>query len=201
MTATSARYMRERGQTELALQMIAFEARTHTIRRCTGLSDDRIRRLYSTYFKDGNGQQVRRQRGKSPRRTEIFTSNLENERHAASLASLFVQFDLLAEEQYLLHSPANPGIAYGIRFCRAFALYSNICAPAVFCFERAWSLCEALRERNELAIRNCNSCNGIFVYDILSLRAPVCSCCRIKKQARNIADAKGAKTGARDCRC
>ena len=59
MSTTSVRYMREKGQIELALQMIAYEARTHTIRGCTGLSDDRIRRLYSTYFKDTKGTPVR----------------------------------------------------------------------------------------------------------------------------------------------
>ena len=52
MRLTDDRYAGERSQFELALRMIRHEARTRTIRDCTGLSDDRIRKLYSTYFRD-----------------------------------------------------------------------------------------------------------------------------------------------------
>lgn len=181
MTATSIRYMREKGQLELALQMIAFEARTHTIRGCTGLSDDRIRRLYATYFKDSNGVTVRRQRGKSPRRTEIFTGSLERQRQAATLASLLVQFGLLADDLHRLQSPDNRGIAYGVRFCRAYSMYTAICRKQAFCFERAWALCEALRDATELVIKSCSRCTGIFVHDQLSLQEGICPCCKIKR--------------------
>lgn len=180
MTSTSIRYMREKGQIELALQMIAFEARTHTIRGCTGLSDDRIRKLYTTYFKDEKGVSIRRQRGKSPKRAEIFTRNLDSQRHSATLASLIVQFGLLADEHQMLQSADNRGIAYGVRFCRAYAMYVAISGEPKFCFERAWALCEALRDGTELAIRSCTKCGGIFVRDVLALKKPVCACCQIK---------------------
>ncbi|MFK8030126.1 MAG: FlhC family transcriptional regulator [Gammaproteobacteria bacterium] len=180
MSTTSIRYMREKGQIELALQMIAYEARTHTIRGCTGLSDDRIRRLYTTYFKDTKGSPVRRQRGKSPKRTGIFMRNLETQRQSATLASLLIQFGLLP--QYSAQAPlmASRGIAYGTRFCRAFAMYGAISQKPEFCFERAWSLCDALQSGEELVVLSCRQCNGLFVHDVLSLKSRVCPCCRIK---------------------
>lgn len=180
MSTTSVRYQREKGQIELALRMIAYEARTHTIRGCTGLSDDRIRRLYTTYFKDTNGTPVKRQRGKSPKRTAIFMRNLEAQRQSATLASLFVQFGLLP--QYSAHAPlmATRGIAYGTRFCRAYSMYSAICQLPEFCFERAWSLCDALQSSEELVVHSCKKCGGLFVHDVLSLKQKVCPCCRIK---------------------
>ena len=46
MRLTDDRYSGEKSQFELALRMIRHEARTGTIRACTGLSDDRIRKLY-----------------------------------------------------------------------------------------------------------------------------------------------------------
>ena len=52
MRFTDDRYAGELGQFELALRMIGHEARTRTIRECTGLSDDRIRKLYSRYFRN-----------------------------------------------------------------------------------------------------------------------------------------------------
>ncbi len=183
MSTTSVRYQREKGQIELALQMIAYEARTHTIRGCTGLSDDRIRRLYTTYFKDTSGTPVRRQRGKSPTRCTIFMRNLETQRQSATLASLLVQFGLLP--QYSAQAPlmATRGIAYGTRFCRAFSMYVAICQVPEFCFERAWALCDALQSGDELIVHSCEQCSGLFVHDVLSLKKPVCPCCRIKSPA------------------
>ena len=66
MRATDNRYRGERARFELAMRMIRHEARTGTIRYCTGLSDDRIRKLYTSYFKYADGAPVKRRRGKSP---------------------------------------------------------------------------------------------------------------------------------------
>ena len=44
MRLTDNRYANERNQFELALRMIRHEARTGTIRACTGFTEDRIRK-------------------------------------------------------------------------------------------------------------------------------------------------------------
>ena len=67
MRATDDRYRGEQAKFDLAMRMIRHEARTGTIRYFTGLNDDRIRKLYTTYFKLGEVP-VRRQRGRSPTR-------------------------------------------------------------------------------------------------------------------------------------
>ena len=67
MRATDDRYRGEQAKFELAMRMIRHEARTGTIRYFTGLNDDRIRKLYTTYFKYSEAP-VRRQRGRSPTR-------------------------------------------------------------------------------------------------------------------------------------
>ena len=51
MRATDNRYAAEMAKFNLAVRMIGHEARTGTIRRCTGFSEDRIRKIYGTYFK------------------------------------------------------------------------------------------------------------------------------------------------------
>ena len=88
MRLTDDRYSNERSQFELALRMIRHEARTRTIRECTGLSDDRIRKLYTTYFRNG-GTPVRRRRGKSPRQVTRFVSSPSNQLQATTLVSLY----------------------------------------------------------------------------------------------------------------
>ena len=72
MRLTDNRYASERSQFELALRMIGHEARTRTIRECTGLSDDRIRKLFATYFRDTGATRIRRRRGKSPQQVGLF---------------------------------------------------------------------------------------------------------------------------------
>lgn len=57
---TDDRHSGERSQFGLALRIIRHEARTRTIRECAGLSDDRIRKLYTTYFFHSGAAGVKR---------------------------------------------------------------------------------------------------------------------------------------------
>ncbi len=65
MRISDDRYHRERLRMELALRFLRHEARTQTIRAWTGLTDDRIRKLYRSYLGDVR-RQMPRHRGKSP---------------------------------------------------------------------------------------------------------------------------------------
>jgi hypothetical protein len=89
MRLTDDRYASERSQFELALRMIRHEARTRTIRECTGLSDDRIRKLYGTYFRDSGLTNIRRRRGKSPRQITRFVKNADHQLQATTLVALY----------------------------------------------------------------------------------------------------------------
>ncbi len=89
MRLTDDRYAGERSQFELALRMIRHEARTRTIKDCTGLSDDRIRKLYSTYFRNSGISGVRRRRGKSPRQITRFVKNPSHKLQANTIVALY----------------------------------------------------------------------------------------------------------------
>jgi hypothetical protein len=67
MRISDDRYTRDRLRLDLALRLIRHEARTYTIRQWTGLSDDRIRKLYRSYVMSHGARGVHRHRGKSPR--------------------------------------------------------------------------------------------------------------------------------------
>ena len=62
MRVWGQRYNRDLKRYNLALRMIAHEARTHTICNWTGLPDDRIRHLYQSYVHDQK-RPVARRRG------------------------------------------------------------------------------------------------------------------------------------------
>src|ERR1700685_603786 len=95
MRGSDDRYTRDRQKFDLALRLIRHEARTFTIRQWTGLSDDRIRKLYRSYCLSQDTQIVLRHRGKSPRQASFFFRSPELRFHAANLASLFVLHGLL----------------------------------------------------------------------------------------------------------
>ena len=72
MRVSDDRYTRDRQRFDLALRLIHHEARTRTIKQCTGLSDDRIRKLYRSYCLERETCAVLRHRGKSPRQAAFF---------------------------------------------------------------------------------------------------------------------------------
>src|SRR5688500_4463741 len=99
MHISNERYFNERQRHDLALRMIRHEARTCTIRSCTGLTDDRIRRLYKTYASHMPEVPIRRHRGKSPRQISFFTRNTQAQFESSLLAGLFAAFGLLESPQ------------------------------------------------------------------------------------------------------
>ena len=65
MRISDDRYSRDRLRLDLALRFIHHEARTHTIRAWTGLTDDRIRKFKCSDY----GNQVRMAACRLPTRT------------------------------------------------------------------------------------------------------------------------------------
>src|ERR1700689_486328 len=95
MRVSDDRYTRDRERFDLALRLIRHEARTFTIRQWTGLSDDRIRKLYRSYVSEHDAASIQRHRGKSPRQAAFFFRSAETNFEAAQLASLFLLYGLL----------------------------------------------------------------------------------------------------------
>jgi hypothetical protein len=173
----------ERERLEVAVRMIGHEARTCTIKACTGLSDDRIRRLYATHFKDDTS--VRRQRGKSPSRTRVFVKNAMHQSEAGTLAALFAVFDIIdvaADGRVENALEASP-VALGRQLCLAYETYVAMHSARHLSFERAWSLLHALTAGEELVLMACRECQGFYVHHLLEIDAGRCPCCRMTGRA------------------
>lgn len=178
MRLTDDRYAYERSQFELALRMIGHEARTRTIRRCTGLSDDRIRKLYATYFRDG-GRQVRRRRGKSPRQIARFVKTPEHQLQATTLVALYCASLLLRLELSgkVRATWPRPGVEFGHRLCRAFETYLLLHDAPLLSFEWAWNLLNTIAANDELVLARCVHCDSPYVRDAYAIdrcRCPAC---------------------------
>ncbi len=185
MRLTDDRYATEKQQFELALRMIRHEARTRTIRACTSLSDDRIRKLYATYFRDA-GQAVRRRRGKSPRQVSLFVKNPLNQLEATTLVALYCASLLLrVDASNRIHACwPRPDVEYGHRVCRAYETYLLLHPSPRLSFEWAWNLLQIVSRNDELYLAQCGDCRSAYVQDAYALDHRVCPSCEILRHRR-----------------
>ncbi len=185
MRITEDRYRRDHVRHDLALRMIRHEARTCTIRACTGLSDDRIRKLYRSYIQSRHGQSielggVRRRRGKSPRQISAFTRNIPMQIEASLLGGLFNSFGMLTACG--IESSRQPQSQFGTLFCDAYEIYSGLRASeSRLSFEHGWLLWHGLTSRAELLMENCPRCCGLFVRETHPVHRRSCPLCRLKR--------------------
>src|ERR1700751_2741768 len=144
MRISDDRYRRERWALELALRFLRHEARTQTIRAWTGLSDDRIRKLYRSYMSHSR-RYLPRHRGKSPHQIAYFTRSLRLQEETALLASVLSLVGVVPAEMSVAASAGAsgvaphiagdastgphagsaslPGVARGVLLCQAFEAF------------------------------------------------------------------------------
>lgn len=186
MRLTDDRYAGEKSQFELALRMIRHEARTRTIRECTGLSDDRIRKLYGTYFRNTGNAAVRRRRGKSPRQIGRFVKNPDHQLQSTTLVALYCAGLLLRIDDSDRVHPCwpRPNVEFGHRLCRAFETYLLFHDRPLLNFEWAWNLLHSMSRGDELYLAVCGDCCSRYVQDAYALDLKSCPACEIEAQRR-----------------
>ncbi len=178
MRVSDDRYTRDRQKFDLALRLIRHEARTFTIRQWTGLSDDRIRKLYRSYVLNGSTRAVTRHRGKSPRQAAFFFRNPEMNFQAAQLASLFVMYGLVAPSERGLEPGYRVGsLESGALLCRAYEAYLEMHKPVSISFEHAWFLLLALARHDEVGAARCAACGALHLRDLLARHKDHCNNC------------------------
>jgi hypothetical protein len=182
------RYSRDRLRLDLALRFIRHEARTQTIRRWTGLTDDRIRKLYRSYFGPSGGT-VSRPRGRSPRQSAYFTRTPRLKQETALLASLCSLLGALPArlrhrggplrplETPRTSSPPQPRFAQGLALCEAYEAYRALVPEASISFERLMCLFSALDRGDEIRLSACPSCGALIVIERMGLRRARCGSC------------------------
>jgi hypothetical protein len=184
MRVTDHRYVGELDRFNLAIRLIHHEARTGTIRACTGFSEDRIRKIYTTYFKDRGARSIKRRRGKSPRRVAQFVNSAPRQIEATVLAGLFLLCEAgeLGSGGRLERLAATDRVALGQRLCQAFETYQGVHPEPRWSFEWAWNLYHSLVESRELYFAYCDGCAGPYVQDAYALDYRRCPFCEIKDQ-------------------
>jgi hypothetical protein len=179
------RYTRERLRFHLALRFIRLEARTHTIRHWTGLSDDRIRKLYRSYLAHC-GRALPRHRGKSPQRVAAFLRSARVRQESSQLASLFRLLGALPVLSAPLclpgvrsasHSAGLPSLPQAQLLCEAYELYRTLIGTPALSFEHAVFLLQALLQAEEITTAHCPECQALVVMDRWALNPQRCGPC------------------------
>ncbi|HYX74076.1 MAG TPA: hypothetical protein VE819_05265 [Steroidobacteraceae bacterium] len=197
------RYRRERARMELALRFLHHEARTQTIRTWTGLSDDRIRKLYRSYMSHAR-RALPRHRGKSPHQVAYFTRSLRLQEESALLASMLSLLDVVptpapGESMMLGQSLASARVASAVHasgpvpladvkrgesLCEAFEAFRLLLPGAQISFEHAVFLATALARGDQLRLGDCSGCGSLMVTERFPLRLARCAHCASPAQSR-----------------
>jgi hypothetical protein len=204
MRISDDRYSRERARMELALRFLHHEARTQTIRAWTGLSDDRIRKLYRSYLSQAR-RHLPRHRGKSPHQVAYFTRSVRLQEETALLASVLSLLGVVPAGASAAAGPAQsgttsaiaasaaaaaravnaslPGVARGVLLCQAFEAFRLLLPSAHISFEHAVFLATALARGDQLRLGDCSDCGSLMVTERFPLRSARCTRCTGPVQA------------------
>lgn len=185
MRISDDRYSRDRLRLDLALRFIRHEARTQTIRAWTGLTDDRIRKLYRSYFDRAAGGALPRPRGRSPQRASFFLRNPRLKQEAALVASLCLLLGALPRRVPRAAASASAasigglaqGVAQGIALCEAYEAYRALIPAARISFEHLVYLFTALHRGDELKLASCAGCGAVIVAERMTLKEARCPQC------------------------
>jgi hypothetical protein len=196
MRISDDRYSRERARMELALRFLRHEARTQTIRTWTGLSDDRIRKLYRSYMSQAR-RHLPRHRGKSPHQIAYFTRSLRLQEETALLASVLSLLGVVPAAARAGASAATaaapaiaagataaahadtasfPGVTRGVLLCQAFEAFRLLLPSGQISFEHAVFLVLALTRGDQLRIGYCSDCGSLMVTERFPLRISCTHC-------------------------
>jgi hypothetical protein len=176
MRISEDRYSRQQLSFQLALRFLEHEARTQTIHRWTGLSADRIRKLYRSYA-TYSSHFVRRRRGKSPHQVAYFGRSVRIQQETVWLASLLSLFGVIPPEPSQEEGTALPGVARGVLLCDAFEYFQKLIPTSQISFEHAVFLATTLARGEQLRVGRCVDCESLIVTERFPIRDKRCYSC------------------------
>jgi len=157
------RYNRDLQRYNLALRMIAHEARTHTICDWTGLSDVRIRILYQSYFIEPGKRRSARSRGPSPQKLGFFLGSARNRSEAAAFVGLCYLLDVLPSESLKNARRELPSLLRGERLCQTYEMFRALVPESPMTLEHAVLLIMTVAQGHEFQVGHCAGCGGVIL--------------------------------------
>ena len=174
MRITDDRYRTDLRRHELAIRLVRYAARTGTIRAWTGLSTDRVRKLFRTYATETVLREHSRLRGSAPHRPSVFTRSARLRTEAAILAGFLYTSGATCPLERLQRAE---------RLCDTYETFREVLPTTELTFEHAAFLLQALTRDSELQIGECFTCRAPILID--RIHCPTAPCLRCAKARRD----------------
>lgn len=176
MRLTEERYYRDCARLQIAVQFLKHKARTFTICLWTGLTEDRVRKLYRCYV-SADSTCMSRSRGKSPRRIELFGQSERYHREATCLASLLTLLKVVPMAKEPQGAQVPHTLVRAMHMCQAFEMYRAIVESPKISFEHAVLLATVLTSGKEMRLDVCRNCDGLVLTGARVERVDCCYHC------------------------
>jgi hypothetical protein len=167
--------LRDSRRYQLALRLMAHQARTRTISAMTSLS----RHQQETLRRRWRITEETRRRGPSPSSLNRFTHSSRARAEGASLAAFCRTYGLLA----LGRIPGVPRrklltLELGERLCDTYETYRACFPRSELEIEELLSFVLAIAENEVIGLVRCTSCNGTVLIDRLAPNRATCAHCQ-----------------------
>lgn len=177
MRLSDDRYNRDRQRFDLALRMLRHGARIKSICAWTGLTEDRLRKLWRTYRPVRGRRKFQRQRAKVPHHASGFLRSSALGFEASSLASIFYLLGLIPADGRPDRSLVeNLSLKRLVTFCEAYEIYLTLYPPARLSFEHAWFLLSALVAHDGIKLNVCGHCGRLHLAEPVRMSLTNCGC-------------------------
>jgi hypothetical protein len=177
MKTSEDRYRRELRRHDLALRMIRHEVRTLAIQAWTGLTANRVRRLYRHYYRDALRPNLARHRGPAPRQAIRFLRTQRTRAEAAAAIGICYAMGVLPPGQTANARKTLPSLVRGERLCTAYERFQALVPETELRLEHVIIIALAVVQRAELILTHCVGCGALVLLDELGVMRRRCAHC------------------------
>jgi hypothetical protein len=183
MRVSDDRYNRDLRSFHLALTMIRFEARTHTISAWTGFTHERVRNLAKSHREERAEAPPERHRGPSPKNLTLLLTSPGLRSELAAMAGLCHVLGVIPAQRLANARERLPSVSNGERLCFALELFRQVVPQARLTLEQAVLLVFALAEGERWSVDHCAGCRALILVDHWNLTRRVCVHCQQESRA------------------
>ena len=159
---------------QLALRLMAHQARTRTITALTNLSRHQLAKLRQRC----RIPEATRHRGPSPRSLSRFTHSPRARSEGAALAAFCRAYRVIpARTSERTRRRNRMTLEFGERLCATYEAYLACFPHSDVEIEELLSLVLGISENGEISLGCCPLCSGTVLIDHLARHGPVCSHC------------------------
>lgn len=170
---TDNRISRDFRRQQLAMRLVAHQARTQTICDLTGLTRHRLATLRRRWMISPET----RRRGPSPQSFEVFVRSPRTRSEAASLAVFCYVLGAVPSQRTASVGKKFTSLESGERLCDAYEACRACLPQCDLEFEQLVLLATGLVQGDAISLRTCTKCEGTILIDRLGTRRQTCSQC------------------------